>query len=79
MRDGLPYQGNGHREAIEQLFEINEILPNLCEGGSRFDAKDFHRNIIVATLHKKARGKFIKRNGYNLRDEDKDLDILGEI
>ena len=23
MRDGLPYQGNGHQEAIEQLFGMN--------------------------------------------------------
>ena len=32
MRDGLPYQGDDHREAIDQLFEINEILPNMCKG-----------------------------------------------
>ena len=30
MRDDLTYQGNDHREAIEQLFEINDILPNTC-------------------------------------------------
>ena len=79
MRDGLPYQGNGHREVIEQLFEINEILPNLCEGESRFDSKDFHRNIIVATLHEKMRVEYIKRGGRNPRDEDCVLDFLEEI
>ena len=60
MRDGLPYQGNDHREAIGQLFKINNILPHMCEGGSKFDDEDFHRNIIVATLHEKARVEFIK-------------------
>ena len=79
MRDGLPYQGNDHREAIEQLFEINEILPKMCEGRNKFAAKDFHRNIIVATLHEKARVEFIKRGGRNLRDEDEVLYILEEI
>ena len=79
MRDGLPYQGNDHREAIEQLIKINEILPNMCEGGSRFDAKYFHRHLIVATLHEKARVEFIKQDGRNLWDEDKVLDLLEEI
>ena len=79
MRNGLPYQDNEHREAIEQLLKINEILPNMCEGGSRFDAEDFHRNIIVATLHEKARVKFIKRDGHNLRDENEVMDLLEEI
>ena len=39
MRDGLPYQGNDHREAIEQLFEINKIYPNMCEGGKKLTQK----------------------------------------
>ena len=47
----LTYQGNGHQEAIEQFFEINDILPNMCEGGSKFDAEDFHE---------KARVKYIR-------------------
>ena len=63
MRDGLTYQGNNHREAIEQLFEINNILPNMCKGGSKFDVEDFHRNIVTQTLHEKARAEFIKRGG----------------
>ena len=79
MRNGLPYQGNDHREAIEQLFETNEILPKKCERGSRFNAKDFHRNSIVATLHEQARVKFIKQGGRNLRDENKVLNLLEEI
>ena len=48
----------------------------MCEGGSKFDAKDFDRNIIVATLHEKARAKFIKRDKRNLRDKDDVLDLL---
>ena len=79
MRNVLPYQGNDHREATKQLFEINEILPNMCGGGSKFDAKDFHRNIIVAALHEKARTEFIKRDGRNVRDEDEVLDLQEEI
>ena len=79
MRDGLTYQGNDHREVIEQLFKINDILPNMCERGSKFDAEDFHRNIIVATLHEKARVEYIKRGGRNLRDKDDILDLLEEI
>ena len=51
----------------------------MCKGGSKFDDKDFHCNIIVATLHKKARIEFIKRDGRNLRDEDGTLDLLEEI
>ena len=51
----------------------------MCEGGSKFDAKDFHRNIIVATLHEKARVEYIKLGGRNLRDEDGVLDLLEEI
>ena len=39
---------------------LNNILPHMCEGGSKFDAKDFHRNILVAALHKKARVEYIK-------------------
>ena len=69
----LTYQGNDHKEAIEQLFEINEILPNMCENGINFDAEDFHRNIIIAALHEEARVEFIKRDG---RDEDDVLDLL---
>ena len=79
MRDGLTYQGNDHREVIGQLFEINDILPHMCKGGSKFDDEDFHRNIIVATLHKKARVEYVKRGGRNLRDEDGVLDLLEEI
>ena len=79
MRDGLPYQGNDHREAIEQLFEINEILPNMCEGGIRLYAEDFQHNIIAATLHEKARAEFIKQGRRNLPDEDEILDLLEEI
>ena len=60
MRDGLTYQGNDHREAIGRLFEINDILPHMCEGGSKFDDEDFHRNIIVATLHKNACLEYVK-------------------
>ena len=70
MRGGLTYQGNDHREAIEQLFKINDILPHTCEGGSKFDPEDFHRNIIATTLHEKARDEYIKRGRCNLRDED---------
>ena len=33
----------------------------MCEGRSEFEAKEFHSNIIVATLHEKARLKFINR------------------
>ena len=47
MRDGLPYKGHDHREVIVQLFEIHNILPNLAEGGTKFDDEDFYRNIIV--------------------------------
>ena len=79
MRDGLNYQGNGHQEAIEQLFEINNILPNMCEGGSKFDVEDFHRNIVTQTLHEKARVEFIKHGGHNLHDKDDVLDLLEEI
>ena len=79
MRNGLTYQGNDHREAIEQLFEINDILPHMCKGGSKFDAKDFHRNIIVVTLHEKVRVEYIKRGGRNFLDEDGVLDLLEEI
>ena len=79
MRDGLPYQGSDHRGAFEKLFEINNILPNMFEGGSKFDNKDFHRNIMVATLHKKAFVEYVKRGGWNLRDEDSALELLDEI
>ena len=79
MRDGLTHQGNDHRKAIEQLFEINKILPNMCKGGSKFDAEDFRRNIIVATLHEKVWIEFIKRGGRNLRGQDDVLDLLEEI
>ena len=41
MRDGLTYQGNDHREAIEQLFEVNEILPNMCQGGVNLTPRTF--------------------------------------
>ena len=55
MRDGLPYKGHDHREAIVQLFKIHDILPNLAKGGTKFDDKDFYRNIIVQTLKPRAR------------------------
>ena len=51
----------------------------MCEGGSKFDVKDFHRNIITQTLHEKARVEFIKSGGRNLRNEDGVLDLLEEI
>ena len=70
IRDGLHYQGNDHQEAIEQLFEINKIVPNMCEGRSKFNAKEFRHNIIIAMLHEKARFEFIKRNGRNLHDKN---------
>ena len=47
----------------------------MCEGGSKY----FHRNIIVGTLHEKARVEFIKRGGHNLRNEEGVLDLLEEI
>ena len=52
------------------MFEINDILPHMCKGGSKFDDEDFHCKIIVATLHEKTRAKFIKRGGQHFRDED---------
>ena len=70
MRDGLTYQGNNHQEVIEQLFEINEILLNMCKSGSKFDTEDFHHNKITNTLHKKARVEFIKRGRRNFCDKD---------
>ena len=79
MRDGLTYQSSDQRKVIEQLFEINDILPNMCEGGSKFDDEDFHRNIIVATLHEKARVEYIKRGGRNLRGKDGVLNLLKVI
>ena len=79
MRDGLTYQGIDHREAIKRLFEINDILLNMCEGGSKFDVKDFHRNIVTQTLHEKAHTKVVKRGSRNLRDGDDVLDLLEEI
>ena len=51
----------------------------MCNGGSKFDVKDFHRNIITQTLHEKARGEFIKHGGGNVRNNDKVLDLLEEI
>merc|ERR1711966_17359 len=54
MRDGLPCKGHDHREAIVQLFEIHDILPNLAEGGTKFDDEDFYQNIIVQTLKPRA-------------------------
>ena len=40
MCDGITYQGHDHREEIEQLIKINDILLFMCEGGTRFDAED---------------------------------------
>ena len=51
----------------------------MCEGGSKFNDEDFHRNIIIATLHEKACVKYIKRGDRNLRDKDGVLDLLDEI
>ena len=51
----------------------------MCEGGSKFDAEDFHRNIIAATLHEKAHVDFIKRGGRKLCDADDVLDLLEKI
>ena len=50
----------------------------MCEGRSKFDAEIFYRNIIVATLHEKARVEFIKRGGHNPRNKDDALDLLEE-
>ena len=63
MRDGLTYKGHDHREAIIQLFEIHDILPNLAEGGTKFDDEDFFRNIVVKTLKPRARVDCVKRGG----------------
>ena len=76
--DGLPYKGHDHREAIVQLFEIHEIVPNLAEGGKEFDDEDFYQNVIVETLKSKARVKYAKRGGKNLRNQDNVLDLLEE-
>ena len=78
-RDGLTFQGNNRHEAIEQLFEINEILPSVCKGGSKFDVEDFHRSILTQTLHKKARVEFVKQGRHDLRDEGDVPDLLEEI
>ena len=51
----------------------------MCEGGSKFDVEDFHRNIVTQTLHEKARVEFIKHGGHNLHDKDDVLDLLEEI
>ena len=79
MRDGLPYQGNDHWEAIEQLYEINAILRNMCEGRCKIGAKDFHRNIIAVKLHEKACVEFIKRGRCNLCDEDEVPELLKKM
>ena len=63
MHDGLNYKGHDHRETIVQLFEIHEILPNLAEGGTKFDDEDFFQNIIVQTLKPRARVDYVKRGG----------------
>ena len=79
MRDGLSYKGHDHREAIIQLFEIHDILPNLAKGGTKFDDEDFYQNIIAKTLKPRARVDYVKQGGKNLHTEDKVLDLLEEI
>ena len=46
MREGLTYKGHDHRKAIVQLFELHEILPNLAEGGTKFDDEDFFKTSL---------------------------------
>ena len=58
------------------MFEIHDILPNLAEGGRKFDNKDFYPNIIVQTLKPRARVDYVKREGKNLCTQDKVLDLL---
>ena len=79
MREGLSYQGHDHREAIEQLYELNKLLPFLCEDASSFDEEDFCRNVIPATLRPMARVDYIKKGGKNLRNEEEILDVLEEV
>ena len=79
MRDGLSYKGHDHREAIVQLIEIHDILPNRAEGGTKFDDKDVYRNIIVQTLKPRPRVDYVKRGGKNLRNDDEALDLLEDI
>ena len=79
MGDGLPYKGHNHREAIVHLFEIHDILPNLAEGGTKFENEDFYRNIIAQTMKPRACVTYFKRGDKNLRTEDKVLDLLEEI
>ena len=63
MREGLTYKGHDHAAAIEQLFELNDLLPLLAEGATEFDEEEFHRNIIPATLKPTIRVEFIKTGG----------------
>ena len=61
MRDGLTYQGHDHREAIDQLFELNDLLPLMAEGATKFEDKEFHWVVIPASLRPTVRVEFIKK------------------
>ena len=66
----IKYKGHDHQDAIEQLFEIREIVLNLSEGGKKNDDKYLYRNIVIKTLKSKALVECVKRGGNNLRDQD---------
>ena len=75
----VKYKGHDHQEAIEQLFEIHEIVLNLSKGGKKFDGEYLYRNIVVKTFKSKARVEYVKWGGNNLCDQDNALDLLGNF
>ena len=75
-RDGLTYAGHDHREAIEQLHELNNLLPFLSEDATKFEAEEFYRVIIPAMLKPTIHVEFIKADRKDLGDKDDVLDSI---
>ena len=74
MMGELHYDGQDHKKAVDQLFEINNNIELFSKEAEGFLIHQMARKIIPQTLKPQARLKYVNKGGKLLREQE---DIFG--
>ncbi len=70
MEEGkIKYAGRDIEKAIKRLYAINDTLPLLAKGATKFSDREMAKKIIPRNLSAKARAEFIVNGGDRMREK----------
>ncbi len=70
MEEGkIEYAGHDIEKAIKRLYAINDTLPLLAKGATKFSDREMAKKIIPRNLSAKARAEFIVNGGDRMREK----------